>query len=50
MDRRFQDVPVESPEEGVTVTDLVAVRGGSEVTIALESFDGQASAAIRVDA
>ena len=46
----IQDVPVESPEEGVTVADLVAVRGESEVTIALESFDGQVSAAIRVDA
>ena len=45
-----QDVPVESPEEGMTVTDLVAVRDESEVTIALESFDGQVSAAIRVDA
>ena len=49
-DVSIQDVPVESPEEGVTVTDLVAVRGESEVTIALESFDGQVSAAIRVDA
>ncbi len=49
-DVTIQDVPVESPEEGVTVTDVVAVRGESEVTIALESFDGQVSAAIRVDA
>ena len=49
-DVTIQDVPVESPEEGVTVTDLVAVRDESEVTIALESFDGQVSAAIRVDA
>ena len=32
------------------MTDLVAVRGGSEVTIALESFDGHVSGAIRVDA
>jgi hypothetical protein len=44
-----QDTPVESPE-GVTAADLVAVRGESEVTIALESFEGQVSAAIRVDA
>ena len=49
-DVSIQDVPVESPEEGVTVSDLAAVRGESEVTIALESFDGQVSAAIRVDA
>ncbi len=49
-DVTIQDVPVESPEEGVTVTDLVAVRDGSEVTIALESFDGHVSGAIRVDA
>jgi hypothetical protein len=48
-DVSVQDVPVESPE-GLTVADLVAVRGESEVTIALESFDGQVSAAIRVDA
>jgi hypothetical protein len=44
-----QDTPVEGPE-GLTVADLVAVRGDSEVTIALESFGGQVSAAIRVDA
>jgi len=48
-DVSVQDTPVESPE-GVTAADLVAVRGESEVTIALESFDGQVSAAIRVDA
>ena len=45
----IQDVPVESPG-GLTVADLVAIRDGSEVTIALEGFDGQVSAAIRVDA
>jgi hypothetical protein len=45
----IQDVPVERPG-GLTVADLVAVRGESEVTIALESFEGQVSAAIRVDA
>ena len=48
-DVTVQDVPVEGPE-GVTAADLVAHRGESEVTIALESFDGQVSAAIRVDA
>lgn len=48
-DVSVQDTPVESPE-GVTAADLLAVRGGSEVTIALESFEGQVSAAIRVDA
>jgi hypothetical protein len=48
-DVSVQDTPVESPE-GVTAADLVAVRGGSEATIALESFEGQVSAAIRVDA
>jgi hypothetical protein len=36
--------------EGVTAADFVAFRGASEVTIALESVDGQLSAAIRVDA
>ena len=40
---------MERPEE-VTAADLVAVRGRSEVTIALQSFEGQVSAAIRVDA
>ena len=45
-----QDVPVVEGPEGMTVADFVAVRGASEVTIALESFDGQVSAAIRVDA
>lgn len=49
-DVTIQDVPVESPEEGVTVTDLVAIRDESDVTIALESFDGHVSGAIRVDA
>ena len=39
---------MENPE-GVTAADLIAVRGESEVTIALESFEGQVSAAIRVD-
>ena len=48
-DVSVQDTPVESPE-GVTAADLLAVRGGSEVTIALQSFEGQVSAAIRVDA
>ena len=48
-DVTIQDVPVESPE-GVTVTDLVAIRDESDVTIALESFDGHVSGAIRVDA
>ena len=48
-DVTVEDVPVEGPE-GMTVADFVAVRGASEVTIALESFDGQVSAAIRVDA
>ena len=49
-DVTIEDVPVESPEEGVTVTDLVAIRDESDVTIALESFDGHVSGAIRVDA
>jgi hypothetical protein len=49
-DVTVQDVPVVEGPEGMTVADLVAVRGGSEVTIALEAFDGQVSAAIRVDA
>jgi hypothetical protein len=48
-DVSVQDTPVESPE-GLAVADLVAVRGESEVTIALESFEDQVSAAIRVDA
>jgi hypothetical protein len=33
-----EDVPVEGPE-GVTAADLTAVRGGSEVTTALERVD-----------
>ena len=49
-DVSIQDVPVVEGPEGLIVSDLVAVRGGSEVTIALEGFDGQVSAAIRVDA
>jgi hypothetical protein len=48
-DVSVQDTPVEGPE-GAAAHELVAHRGESEVTIALESFDGQVSAAIRVDA
>jgi hypothetical protein len=48
-DVSVQDTLVEGPE-GATASELVAVRGESGITIALESFHGQVSAAIRVDA
>jgi hypothetical protein len=44
-----RDTMGEGPE-GETAADLVARRGRSTVTIALETFEGQVSAAIRVDA
>ena len=47
-DVSVQDTPVEGPE-GAAASELVAHRGESEVTIALETFDDQVSAAIRVD-
>ena len=49
-DVSVQEVTVVEGPEGAAVFDLVAHRGESEVTIALESFDGQVSAAIRVEA
>ncbi len=49
-DVSVQEVTVVEGPEGVAAADLVATRGESEVTIALESIDGQVSAAIRVDA
>jgi hypothetical protein len=48
-DVSVQDTLVEGPE-GLAIADLVAIRGESEVTVALESFEGQVTAAIRVDA
>jgi hypothetical protein len=48
-DVSVEDTLVEGPE-GAAASELVAHRGESEVTIALETFDGQVSAAIRVDA
>ena len=44
------DVPTESEGEPVTAKDLTAQRGTDSFSIALESFAGQTSAAIRVDA
>jgi hypothetical protein len=49
-DVSVEDVPVAEGPEGLTVAELTAVRGGSEVTISLEGVDGHVSAAIRVDA
>ena len=37
-------------QEGESAPELIARRGEAEVTIVLEAFDGQVSAAIRVDA
>jgi hypothetical protein len=46
-----QNVPTEAPEgESVDVRELHANRDGALFTIALESYFGQTSAAIRVDA
>ena len=49
-DVSVEEVTVVEGPEGMGVFDLVATRGESEVTIALEGIDGQVSAAIRVDA
>jgi hypothetical protein len=45
-----EDVPAESEGEPVTVKELSAHRGSDSFTIALESYSGHTSAAIRVDA
>jgi hypothetical protein len=46
----IEDVPTESEGEPVTTEQLSANRGRDSFTIALESFSGRTSAAIRVDA
>lgn len=47
----IEDIPSEGPPgEEVVARDLTARRGDSSFTIALESWSGQTSAAIRVDA
>ena len=46
-----QEIPAEAPEgEPVDVRELTATRAGALFTIALESYSGRTSAAIRVEA